>query len=74
MNSLNKTVAKFNYEGQDYEIDWLTDQDFINLDGISQREFDVFCGSIQVANFSDFYDSSEQELIKSAIEALEVFK
>ena len=42
----NKTIAKFKYKGNDYEIDWLTDADF--LDGY--KEYDIFDGEGKDAN------------------------
>lgn len=61
-DSLNKTVAKFKHNGQDYEIDWLTDQD-----GVGQREYDIFdVNSCHVASISVLVGATEEQLIEQA--------
>jgi len=52
MTKLNKTVAKFTYNGKKYEVDQLLDTKWGN--GSPRYYFDVFQNDKQVAQFEAF--------------------
>lgn len=71
-DSLNKTVAKFSHNGEDYEIDWLTDQDDNDLSGAPCRNYDVFTpGSNHVASFRADATATKEDLIALAKEDID---
>lgn len=67
--SLNKTVAKFTYQGKYFEIDWLTDAG----DG-TEKVFDLFGGKGKNAVHLHQFEMNtldKRKLIKEAKEAIE---
>jgi hypothetical protein len=65
MKELNKTVAKFTFNGKRYEVDQLLDTKWGN--GTPTYYFDVFQGNNQVAQFEAHEGDS---YIVRAIEAI----
>jgi len=71
MKNLNKTICKFNYKGEHYEVDWLTDATSMP----DEKECDLFIGvgkyAVCVGHLGIPSKASKKQIRASAISLIE---